>query len=237
MYGYSNKRAARVFFQNADDKTHFIEQGLVPAHKAVLLPGSGINIDQFAQHPLPGAPFTFLMVSRLIADKGVREFIAAAKIVKGAYPHTRFVLLGPSAVQNHSAIPSDELDLWSKERIVDLPGATDDVRPWLKECHVLVLPSYREGMPRTVLEAAALGRPAIVTDVPGCRQSIVPGVTGWLCEVRSSDSLARQMIHVIENQRVLPEFADKAAARVRREFSDEIVIEEYLKCLEFAACN
>jgi len=175
----------------------------------------------------------FLMISRLIADKGVREFVAAARFVKKSFPNVRFVLLGPNAVQNHSAIANEELTSWRQEGIVELPGATDDVRPWLKACHVLVLPSYREGMPRTVLEAASVGRPAIVTDVPGCRQSIVPGETGWLCNVRDPESLANQIIYVIENQNLIPEFGDRAAERVCRKFSDQIVIDAYIECLQF----
>lgn len=233
LYGFANRRAVRVFFQNEDDQSYFIQQKLVDTTKAILLPGSGININKFSKQPLPDTPITFLMVARLIADKGVREFVNAARVVKSTFPDARFILLGPSSVQNRSAIADEELSIWMQEGIVELFGSTNDVRPWLKDCHVLVLPSYREGMPRTVLEAAAVGRPAIVTDVPGCRHSIVPGETGWLCEVRNSDSLAKQMIFVINNQRLIPQFGQKASERVRREFSDKIVISEYLKCMDF----
>lgn len=233
LYGFANKRAARVFFQNEDDQSHFIQHKLVDTSKAILLPGSGINIKKFSKQPLPDTPITFLMIARLIADKGVREFVNAARVVKRTFPDARFILLGPNSVQNHSAIADEELSNWVQEGVVELFGPTYDVRPWLKDCHVLVLPSYREGMPRTVLEAAAVGRPAIVTDVPGCRHSIVPGETGWLCEVRNSDSLAKQMIYVINNKRLIPQFGQKASERVRREFSDKIVINEYLKCMDF----
>lgn len=231
LYGIANKGAERVFFQNSDDLETFLDRGLVDHRKAVLLPGSGVNIKHFEEAPIPQETFTFLMIARLIADKGVREFVQAATAVKEKFPEVKFVLLGPGDVQNKSAIGRDEIHKWYVEGIVELPGAADDVRPWLRACHVFVLPSYREGMPRTVLEAAAMGRPAIVTDVPGCRQSIVPGETGWLCEVRDAGSLAKQMISVMGADVDIEAFGKKAAARVQREFSEDIVVQAYLDCV------
>ena len=235
LYSFSNKSAKCVFFQNQDDRKLFHSKAGFQGKKTVVLPGSGVDLAYFQRSPLPKASeFTFLMVSRLIADKGVREFVGAAKRVKSKYPHTRFILLGPSGVSNKSAILQDELLHWQGEGVVEFPGGTDDVRPWIRLCNILVLPSYREGMPKTVLEAAAMGRPAIVTDVPGCRQAVVDGVTGWLCKVHDIDSLADQMIAVMQPQVDVAAFAERAILRVRQEFSHDKVIQSYMDCLRFA---
>jgi len=230
IYGWANAGAKRVFFQNINDLDTFVGKGLVSQQQAVLIPGSGVNVEHFAYTPLPGGPFRFLMVSRLIADKGVREFVHAAGLVKQQHPEAQFVLLGPGEVQNRSAIPRSEMEQWRQSGVVEFPGAVLDVRPWLSDSHVLVLPSYREGMPRSVLEAAAMGRPAIVTDVPGCRQSIVAGETGWLCQVRSADSLAAQMIAVMQPDVDIDAFGKRAVERARRDFSETSVVNAYLDC-------
>lgn len=236
LYGWANRGARQVFFQNPEDRDLFLHKRLVSPDRVTLLPGSGVDVHRFARTPLPpNPPFTFLMIARLIADKGVREFVAASRQIHSRYPQARFVLIGPGGVRNRSAILATELERWREEGLVELPGAQDDVLPWLQQCHVLVLPSYREGMPRTVLEAAAVGRPAIVSDVPGCRQAIVPDRTGWLCEARSADSLANKMEAVLTHASRDPEwleaFGCRAAERARAEFAEERVVEAYLDCL------
>lgn len=237
IYGWANAGAKRVFFQNINDLDTFLAKGLVTQQKAVLIPGSGVNVKHFAYTPLPARPFRFLMIARLMADKGAREFVHAAGIVKRQYPDTEFALLGPDEVRNRSAIPLAEVARWRREGIVEFPGAVFDVRPWLMDSHVLVLPSYREGMPKSVLEAAAMGRPAIVTDVPGCRQSIVDGETGWLCRVRDADSLAAQMIAVMQSDVDIGTFGKRALERVRRDFSETAVIGAYLDCASVQPAN
>lgn len=234
IYGWVNRGAIRVFFQNPDDRDLFMRDGLLSANRVTLLPGSGVDVLRFACTPLPQqSPFTFLMIARLIADKGVREFVEAAVRVRARNLQTRFVLIGPEGVRNRSAISESEIGRWREAGIVELPGAQDDVLPWLRQCHTLVLPSYREGMPRTVLEAAAVGRPAIVSDVPGCRQAIVPEQTGWLCQSRSVDSLATVMESVLERATEDPgwldSFGKRAAERARARFSEERVVEAYLE--------
>lgn len=234
LYGLVNRRARRLFFQNEEDLAVFRDRELLGDTPFTLLPGSGVDLQRFQAFPLPASePFTFIMIARLLGDKGVREYAEACRLLKVDGLQVRCLLVGPLGVSNRTAVSEQEVGQWQADGLVEYLGATDDVRPLIEQAHVLVLPSYREGMPRTVLEAAAMGRPAIVTDVPGCRQSIVPGETGWLCEMRNPHSLAQQMIHVIKNPHLVPEFGDRAAERVRREFSDEIVVNEYLKCLEF----
>ena len=233
VYGWVNRRARHLFFQNEEDLAVFRDAGLLGDTPMTLLPGSGVDLGHFAFQPLPEAETsTFVMIARLLGDKGVREYAGACRRLKEKGAAARCLLVGPLGVSNHSAVSEAEVAGWQGEGILEYRGATDDVRPVIAESHVLVLPSYREGMPRTVLEAAAMGRPAIVTDVPGCRQAIEANKTGWLCKVRSTDSLAEQMLEFIA---MGPEERQQAgtAARERMEasFSEARVVQASLDCL------
>lgn len=233
VYGLVNRRAELLFFQNQEDLSVFRRFGLLGDAPVALLPGSGVDLQRFQLSPLPAASLvTFLMIARLLGDKGVREYAEAAALLKKQGQNVRCQLLGQLGVSNRTAIPEGEVEVWQASGWVEYLGETDDVRPFIEKCHVLVLPSYREGMPRTVLEAAAMGRPAIVTDVPGCRQAIEPDVTGWLCEVRNSRSLAQQMERVL---RMAPQDVEKAGtlarSRMEKSFSEEHVVMAYLNCL------
>ncbi len=236
LYGFVNRGARCVFFQNQEDMALFRDRGLLKDTPTVLLPGSGMDTARFAFQALPeGVDFTFVMVARLIADKGVREYVVAAERVALTHPGTRFVLIGPQGVSNSSAIDDAEVAEWRRTGVVEYVGEQDDVRPWLAKSHVLVLPSYREGMPRTVLDAASMGRPAIVTDVPGCRQAVVDGETGWLCQVRDSESLAACMTACLDmSYDQLAEAGRAARRRIENEFDERIVIQAALDCLDRA---
>lgn len=233
LYGVANRGARRVFFQNQEDHDLFLSHGLIRETPTTVLPGSGMDITRFTFSPLPASvPFTFVMIARLLGDKGVREYVQAAEQVRAAYPNTRFLLIGPHGASNWTAITEAEVQRWQAKDVVEVLGEQDDVRPFLQQAHVLVLPSYREGMPRTVLEAAAMGRPAIVTDVPGCRQSIVAGQTGWLCQVKSADSLGQCMTRCIALPQAELQAAGKAArARIEAQFDERIVVQAALDCL------
>lgn len=233
VYGLVNRRARRLFFQNEEDLGVFRGKGLLGDTPYTLLPGSGVDLQRFQASPLPeGGPFTFIMIARLLGDKGVREYADACRQLKAEGLDVRCLLVGPLGVSNRTAISEEEVRQWQAEGIVDYSGATDDVRPLIEQAHVLVLPSYREGMPRTVLEAAAMGRPAIVTDVPGCRHAIEPEVTGWLCEVRSAESLAGVMRRVLGMNAVEVQRAgDAARGRMEERFSEDVVVGAYLGCL------
>ena len=234
VYGLVNRGAAHLFFQNEEHLAVFRERDLLGDTPVTLLPGSGVDLERFQQRPLPEPePFAFLMIGRLLGDKGVREYAEAARRLKENGVNVRCVLLGQLGVSNRTAITREEVAEWERAGVLEYAGETDDVRPFIEQAHVLVLPSYREGMPRTVLEAAAMGRPAIVTDVPGCRQAIVPDETGWLCEVRNARSLADRMqqVQALPAER-LAAFADAARARMEAAFSEAVVINAYLGCLE-----
>ena len=235
IYGLANRGARRVFLQNREDLALFRERGLLGSAPVTLLPGSGVGVERFEFVPLPdaAAPFTFVMVGRLLGDKGVREYVEAARSVRARSPQARFWLIGPAGISNRTAIPAREVAAWQEEGVVEYLGEQADVRPWLQEAHVLVLPSYREGMPRTVLEAAAMGRPAIVSDVPGCREAVLPGETGWMCAVRDAADLARAMEVCLELPADALEAVGRAARRrVESEFDERIVVEAAMACLK-----
>lgn len=172
LYRISLLCSKRVFFSNPDDLSQFVKGRYISERKVVLHNGTGIDLMYYSQEKLPESScIRFLMIARLLKDKGVREFIEATKIVLTSYRNIEFILAG-DLDDNPSSIKQEELDLWRREGIVKYVGQVDDVRPLYRDCHIYVLPSYREGMPRTVLEALASGRAIITTDVPGCRETV-----------------------------------------------------------------
>lgn len=220
----------QVFFQNADDRDLFVNYRIVREEQTRLLPGSGIDLVQFAPVPMPDAadPPVFLMIARLLRDKGVIEFVEAARIIKAHNPAARFQLLGALGSENRTAIDAAMVEGWVNEGIVEYLGTTDDVRPFIAAASCVVLPSYREGAPRTLIEAAAMARPVIATDVPGCRAVLERDVSGFLCEARSSASLAEAL------GRFLALTPDARAAmgraghdKMAREFDQALVIQAY----------
>ena len=233
LYRLTFWRAAWVFFQNRDDLELFVRMGLVGAGKAERLPGSGVDLARFApagQGAVGREQCAFLLVARLLWDKGVGEYVEAARKVQQKYPAAEFRLLGFLDVQNPSAIPRSQVEAWVAEGVVDYLGATDDVLPWLREADCVVLPSsYREGVPRTLLEAAAMAKPLITTDAPGCRDTVDDGVTGLLCRLRDADDLADKMLRMIEMDRNdFVAMGHRGREKMVREFDERIVINRYL---------
>lgn len=192
LYWLALRGATGVFFENPDDRAFFQNNRLTgratPLH---LVNGVGVNIAHFTPVPLP-QDVRFLMIARILADKGVREYAEAARAVKTAFPEAVCDLVGPFDT-NPSAVQPREVEAWVAEGIIHYHGATSDVRPPLASTSVYVLPSYREGTPRTVLEAMAMGRPIITTDTPGCRETVRPGDNGFLVPVQDAVSLAEAM--------------------------------------------
>lgn len=193
LYRFALKSNKLVFFQNPDDLNAFINLNIVTADRAFQVNGSGVNVEYFSPANLPIGPPTFLLIARLLREKGIIEFIEAAKVIKTKYPETCFSMVGWSFDENPSAISAAQVEQWQGEGFVEIYGETDDVRPYIDAASVYVLPSYREGTPRTVLEAMAMGRPVITTDVPGCRETVVDGVNGFLVPVRNNEALVKAM--------------------------------------------
>jgi glycosyltransferase involved in cell wall biosynthesis len=205
LYTRALADATTVFFQNQDDRALLQDAGVLDKSRDLrMCAGSGVALDEFIASPLPqGAP-VFLMIARLLGDKGVREFAEAARIVRRTHPACRFRLVG-WIDRNPSAISPNELDAWMREGILEYEGRVDDVRAELNACSVFVLPSYREGTPKSTLEALATGRPVITTDAPGCRETVIDGQNGLQIPARNAQALAAACVRL----------ADDAALRAR----------------------
>lgn len=199
LYGFALAKVTKVFFQNPDDEALFYDQGILDSadRKTVVVNGSGIDVDSFTVAHFPET-IQFLLIARLLGDKGVREYVQAATTVRKQYPDTVFGLVG-WIDENPDAIDGDELQNWVDSGVVKFYGRLADVKPAIADSSVYVLPSYREGTPRTVLEAMAMGRAVITTDAPGCRETVVHGKNGFLVPVKSTSELAAAMNHFIEN--------------------------------------
>lgn len=238
LYRVALSRSCCVFFLNDDDLDLFVKGGLVAPEKVVRLPGEGIDLRAFqsiSAVPLNGGSFRFLLVARMLWDKGVLEYVNAARVLRRIYPDVEFNLLGFLDVQNPTAISSEQMAAWVKEGIVCYLGVTDDVKPYLAEADCVVLPSYREGTPRSLLEAAAMGKPIITTDAIGCRDVVDDGVNGFLCQPKNTNDLAEKMEKMIllEPQR-RSEMGRMGRQKVELEFDEKIVIERYLAVIEHA---
>ncbi len=196
-YRIGMKHNRAVFFQNEDDEAIFRRYGIIKKQKTVQIAGSGVNIQRFQVLPL-GEQTVFLCISRLIRDKGVMEYLQAARAVKEKHPEVRFLLVGPFD-SNPSAIRPDELQTYIDDETIEYYGEQSDVRPFLGQCTAFVLPSYREGTPKTNLEAMACGRAVITTDTPGCRETVRDGENGFLVPVRDADALREKMEYFIAN--------------------------------------
>ena len=196
LYRRSMKKCPVVFFQNHDDEQIFKDCGIIRDQKAVMLHGSGVNIEKFKLLSVPDEP-AFLCISRLIRDKGVYEYLEASRKIKAEYPDTRCLLVGPYDT-NPSALKPEELKPFIDSG-VEYFGEQNDVRPYIEQCSVFVLPSYREGTPKTNLEAMACGRAVITTDAPGCKETVIDGGNGFLVPVKDVDAVYRKMKWFIEN--------------------------------------
>lgn len=232
LYRMAFARAHTVFFQNTDDAELFKQQSLVAATQITVLPGSGVNLDHFSVAPRPlltGRPFRFLLIARLLRDKGLFEYIDAARTLKQLGLDVECQCLGAADANNPTAISREQVARWQAEGIIHYWGTTDDVRPYIAQADCVVLPSYREGTPRTLLEAAAMGRPLISTDVPGCRDVVEHGVNGLLCEVGSSAALTQAMRDLCQNNATQWQaMATASRDKVVRDFSESRVIDAYL---------
>lgn len=247
LYRLTFGRARHVFFQNNEDRQIFIDAGFVRPEQSERLPGSGVDLSKFALSLPPVStsndmalmaplPITFLMVARMMWDKGVGEYVDAARLVRARYPQARFILLGFLDVDNPSAVSSAQMDEWIREGVIEYLPSVADVRPAMEASDCIVLPSYREGVPRTLLEAAAIGRPVIATDVPGCRDAVVNGETGLLCRVRDARDLADKLEQLV-NMPQVKRLAMGAAGRrlVEAKFDERIVLNRYAELVEALA--
>ncbi len=224
--GFNNK----VFFQNSDDKNLFISNKLVKSSKCALLPGSGVDLNKFS--PVKNnndETFKFLLIARLLKDKGILEFIDAIKIIKDKYKNVEFLLLGAVGVSNKTAITNEELQVWVNDGLVSYLGTTDNVQEVIANVNCVVLPSYREGTPRSLLEACAMEKPIIATNVVGCKEVVEDGINGYLCEAKNSADLAEKMEQMLNlNSYELEQMGKNGRKKIIKEFDENIVINKYL---------
>ncbi|WP_116812554.1 glycosyltransferase family 4 protein [Steroidobacter cummioxidans] len=226
LYRFALARAHVVFFQNKDDRDLFVQLGLVSAGVARLIPGSGVDLERFAPVALPGGGRDsprFLMIARLLREKGVREFIEAAAAVKQRYPGAAFTLLGGADSRNPSSLSAAEIAELRNSAAVQWVDEVLDVRQYIAAADVMVLPSYREGLPRTLLEGAAMGRALVATDAPGCREVVIPGETGYLVPVRDSAALAQAMQTLCECPDEIPALGRAARHMVEAIYDQRVV--------------
>lgn len=234
LYKFTFRFPEKVFFQNKDDLQLFLKNKLVKREVTDIIPGSGVDIDRFIPHQFKrNTIFTFLLIARLLYDKGIVEYIEAIKILKHRNIKAKFLLLGFIGSANNLDISREFLDSWIKNKLIDYLGVTDNVIPFIKKADCIVLPSYREGIPKTLLEAASMGKPLIATNVPGCREVVEPGVNGYLCEVKNANDLSEKMIAMasLKDDR-LKMMGVNSRNLVTKMFDERIVIKKYIDAID-----
>jgi glycosyltransferase involved in cell wall biosynthesis len=238
LYKLTLRIPQKVFFENPYDKNVFLEQGFIKnKEQIVLIPGAGINTNKYI--PISKIEFDesnqtkFLFIARLVKDKGLIEYIEAIRLVLSQYPHAEFAILGPYYPGNPTAITEKEMDEWVKEGIVTYMGESDDVRTIIAEYDCIVLPSYREGLSRVLLEAASMAKPIITTNVPGCKDVVEDGINGFLCEKQNIEDLAARMEQVIRlSKEELLQMGKSGRAKVIKEFDEPLVNSKYINAIQ-----
>lgn len=230
LYRFSLARAHKVIFLNKDDLAEFVAARLVYEEKAVNLGGIGVDLSDWPVVPTHTQPITFLLVARLLREKGVVEYAEAARLVKALHPEVRFVLLG-GLDPNPGGLGQAEVNAWAAEGLLEWPGHVA-VKPWLTKTSVFVLPSYREGVPRSTQEAMAMGRPVITTDAPGCRETVDEGVNGFLVPVRDVPALADAMLRFVQNPSLIESMGRESRRLAEMHFDVRKINAQLLKILE-----
>ena len=234
LYRISLSCSDKVFFQNSDDHELFVNMGLVANHKCSLIPGSGVDTTKFS--PMNSGKdtsvFKFLLIARIIRDKGVFEYIEAAQILQEKFNDIEFLVIGETDVNNRTSMTKKEILKFDHDRVIQYLGKTDNIIEQLAKVDCVVLPSYREGSPRSLMEASSMGVPVIATNVPGCKDIVDHNVTGLLCKVRDSADLANKMEIMVNLSEVdRKKMGDKARAKMINEYDESIVINRYLSAI------
>jgi glycosyltransferase involved in cell wall biosynthesis len=219
----------KTVFQNDDDRQLLLQEGVVSAAQSIVIRGAGVDIEQFSPRPEPAGVPVVLLASRMLWDKGVGEFVAAAKKLREQALVARFVLVGDPDPENPSAIPQKQLRLWQESGLVELWGHRSEMAAVFSQANLVCLPSYLEGLPKVLIEAAACGRAIVATDVPGCREVVRHQNNGLLVPVRDSDALAEAIALLIKNPPLRARLGTRGREIVVREFSEETILAQTLK--------
>lgn len=233
LYKFAFRFPKRIFFQNEDDLKLFVSRGLVQEKLTDLLPGSGIPLDKFSPRPFKrNQSFTFLLIARLLYDKGICEFIEAIKILRAKGIPARYQILGALNPDRNLGVSEGQLQSWINEGLVEYLGTTDNVAEVIASADCVVLPSYREGTPRALLEAAGMAKPLITTDTAGCRQTVDDQVNGYLCKLKDSEDLAEKMERMYQlDEESLRKMGQASRSKVEAEFDEKIVVDKYLRLI------
>ncbi len=218
-----------VIFQNEADLRLVCSFCRIPSSQRIIMPGSGVDLSMFVCTPIPSGVPIVQMASRLLASKGVREFVEAASILASRGVRARFQLIGEPDIFNPAAIPVSEITEWEKQGIVSILGHRDDLHLLIQSAHVVCLPSYREGLPKVLCEAAASGRPVVTTDVPGCRDSVEDGVTGLLVPSRDPVALADALEYLLKSPTILTQMGIEARSRAEKLFDIRDIVDQHLR--------
>jgi glycosyltransferase involved in cell wall biosynthesis len=235
LYRIAFRFPKKIFFQNDDDRQLFLKRRIVSKKVSDLLPGSGIDTQIFSPSKASAKKnkFTFLLISRLIYDKGILEYIEAIDVLKKEGIDAKFQLLGPIDVKHKRGIPEEMIQTWIEKGQVEYLGTTEDVRSFIENADCVVLPSYREGTPKTLLEAASMGKPIVATNVPGCNNVVVDGENGYLCNLRDSNDLALKMKNMLSlDNEEREKMGLKSREYVITNFDESLVINKYLESIE-----
>jgi len=231
LYKMAFRFPKAIWFLNEDDRSEFVSRGLVPEHKTMVLHGEGVDTEYFSpqSNPNDDGKFRFLLVARILWDKGVGEYVEAARHIKAKYPNTEFQLLGACGVANPSNISQEQINEWVNDGMVKYLGTTQDVRPLIAQADCVVLPSYREGIPRTMIESSAMAKPIIVSNAPGCRDVVIPNSTGLMCDVKNAHSIERSMETFLSmSQKERDEMGQAGRQFMMDKFDEKIIIDIYL---------
>jgi glycosyltransferase involved in cell wall biosynthesis len=229
LYRIALSRAHAVIFQNSDDIDDFTKRKVVNASKVIKIGGTGVDLKEWPLSSPVIEPVTFLLAARLLLEKGIIEYAEAARLVKLRHNSVRFILLG-GLDSNPGGLPEEQINSWVAQGILEWPGHVD-VKPWLAKASVFVLPSYREGVPRSTQEAMAMGRPVITTDVPGCRETVEEGVNGFFVPCRNSEALAQAMLRFILQPELIRTMGLASRALAEQRFDAEVINTQMIECL------
>ena len=232
LYKLALPKLDQLILLNHDDKTDLLINNDIEVKETNILGGIGLDLNQYKYSPAPkDLPVQFLFIGRLLKEKGIHDFIAAAQIVKEKFPQTTFTVLGGIDEANLGALTQGELTQYIDQNVIDYPGHVENIAEWIKQSHVFVLPSYREGVPRSTQEAMAIGRPVITTDVPGCRDTVIDGVNGFLVPKWNPQALAEKMIYFIEHPEQVRMMGDQSHKIATEKFDAEKVNQRLLEIL------